>query len=314
MSDSLQYFIQQYRPQIEKELFDNLPISRQRGASRYNEALRYALFPGGKRWRPILTLLGGMVVGGSPKNIFAAACAIEYLHTSSIIIDDLPSMDDADLRRGKPAMHLAYSESTAMLVSLALMNHSYSLLAATCKQSNHCETSGRLIAQATECIGADGMIGGQVIDLELRGDSLSCDKLGSRNLKTTALMCLMMTAAPIALNAHEGEISALSKFGEALGTAYQIYDDILDELGEVRIIGKTSKQDQRHLCPNYVSEYGVEAAQEMAIETLKEGTNSLRQQFGYSPEVNLLLEASYMIVRIFNLPIHSKKYETVAVY
>ncbi len=314
MSNSLQNFIQQYRPQIEQELVDNLPLSRQRGTNRFNEALHYAVFPGGKRWRPVLTLLGGMLVGVSAECLYAAACAIEYLHTSSIIIDDLPAMDDADLRRGKPAMHLAYDESTALLVSLALMNHSYSLLALTCQQINHGKMTGRLIQHAAEWIGADGMIGGQMIDLELRGGSYVQDKLASRNLKTTTLTRLMMTAGAIATNAYETEIAALASFGETLGTAYQIYDDLLDELGETRVIGKTLKQDQRHLCPSYVSEYGVYKAQRMAIEMLEQGSDTLYRQFGECPEVNLLIEVAQTIIAPHSLSFQSKQYGQLAVH
>ena len=314
MSNPLQNFIQQYRPQIERELAENLPLSHQRGTTRFNKALHYAVFPGGKRWRPVLTLLGGMLVGVPAESLQAAACAIEYLHTSSMIIDDLPAMDDADLRRGKPAMHLAYDESTAMLVSLALMNHSYSLLALTCRQANHSETTGHLIRQAAEWIGGDGMIGGQVIDLELRGGAPDCGRLDSRNLKTTALMRLMMTAGAIASNAYEDEISALSRFGDTLGTAYQIYDDLLDELGERRTLGKTPRQDQRHLCPSYVSEYGISGAQEMAVEALQKGNRILQQQFGNCLEVDLLAEVAQMIIASPNQPSHSKHYELVAAH
>jgi geranylgeranyl diphosphate synthase, type II len=314
MTTPLQNFIYQYRPLIEGQLLEHLPVSQQRGTPRFNEALHYALFPGGKRWRPMLTLLGGKLVGVLPEHIYPAACAIEYLHTSSMIIDDLPAMDDADLRRGKSAMHLAYDESTAMLVSLALMNHSYALLATTCQRANQGMSTGRLIAQAAEWIGSDGMIGGQVIDLELRGGSSGRDKLCSRNLKTTALMRLMMTTGAIALNAYEEEVQALSRFGEALGTAYQIYDDLLDELGETRVIGKTLKQDQRHLCPTYVSEYGVGEAQKMAVKILEEGNEVLLDQFGDCPEVELLIEAAQLIISAHSMTLQSNKYEWVAVH
>ena len=241
MNTLLENFIKQYQSPIETHLLKNLPLTCQRGARRYNDALHYAIFPGGKRWRPLLTLLGGNVIGASPSSLYATACAIEYLHTSSMIIDDLPAMDDADLRRGKPAMHLAYDESLAILVSLALMNHSYLLLATTCAQANHQDKTGQLIMQATACIGANGMIGGQVVDLELLEDSTDGDTLESRNLKTTALMRLMMTAGAISSNACDGDIFVLAKYGEAIGTAYQIYDDLLDVLGESRAIGKTPK-------------------------------------------------------------------------
>jgi geranylgeranyl pyrophosphate synthase len=296
MSTLLQRFVSQHRHKIEEALIEHLPLSHQSRTHKYNEALHYAIFPGGKRWRPVLTLLGGMLVGASPQAIMPAACAIEYLHSSSMIIDDLPAMDDADVRRGKPSLHLAYDESTAMLVALGLLNHSYSLLALTCQNAGHKEMTGRLITLASEWIGADGMIGGQTVDLELRGRYWDRENLASRNLKTTGLMCLMMTAGAIAMNAYEEEISSLCKFGESLGMAYQIYDDLLDELGVSGLIGKPLKQDERHNSPSFVSEYGIRDAQNIAIQFINDGKKGLRGQFGNTQEVQWLSEVADMII------------------
>ncbi len=313
MSKTLQYFVTQYRPKIEEALFEHLPLSRQGRACRYNEALHYAIFPGGKRWRPLLTLLGGILVGASPQTILPAACAIEYLHSSSMIMDDLPAMDDADLRRGKPSLHLAYDESTAMLVSLGLLNHSYSLLALTCQKSGHTEMAGPLITQASEWIGADGMIGGQMVDLELRGGCWGSEALISRNLKTTGLMRLMMTAGAIAMSAYEEEIQALARFGEAVGMAYQICDDLLDELGEARMIGKPLKQDERHHSPSFVRKYGIGEAQMMATQLIIDGKDCLRAQFGNTQEVKWLSEAADLIIAPFKLRFTENKYDLMAV-
>lgn len=313
MSKSLQHFVTQYRPKIEEALFEHLPLSRQDRTHRYNEALRYAIFPGGKRWRPLLTLLGGMLVGASPQTILPSACAMEYLHSSSIIIDDLPAMDDADIRRGKPSLHIAYDESTAILVSLGLLNHSYSLLTLTCQKTGHWEMAGPLITQASEWIGSDGMIGGQVVDLELRGDGWENEALISRNLKTTGLMRLMMTAGAIAMNSCKEEICALSRFGEVLGMVYQICDDLLDELGEARMLGKPLKQDERHHSPSFVSKYGIVGAQMMATQLIMDGKNCLREQFGNIQEVKWLCEAVEMIVAPFNFSFAENKYDLVTV-
>lgn len=313
MSNHLQQVILQYRATIEEALFEHLPRSRQVGTERYNEALHYAVFPGGKRWRPMLTLLGGMIVGTAPQHLLPAACAIEYLHTSSMIIDDLPAMDDADLRRGKPSLHLAFDESTALLVSLGLMNQSYALLALSCQKTGHSEVAGQLLAQATALIGSDGMIGGQVVDLELRNDCLGRETLESRNLKTTALTRLMMTAGPIAAKAHENEIATLAKFGEALGMAYQICDDLLDEIGEYRAIGKPLKQDERHRRPSFVAKYGVMGAQRLAHNLINEGIEHLHTQFGPRKEVQWLSEAAQMIIASFNLSVTVTRYDLATV-
>src|SRR5262245_27721635 len=153
MSDRLTNFITHHHPMIEAALEQSLPLSAQLGAERLNEALLAAVFPGGKRWRPVLSLLGTMAAGGDQQSAIPIACAIEFLHTSSLILDDLPAMDDAKLRRGRAALHLLYGEGLALLAALALLNQAYALLARAGTE--------RLIAESARCIGTDGMIGGQ---------------------------------------------------------------------------------------------------------------------------------------------------------
>src|SRR6266508_2117167 len=218
MFDRLTNFIAGATPMIEAALEQSLPLSARHGAERLNEALRAAVFPGGKRWRPILTLLGTMTAGGSAQSALPIACAIEFLHTSSLILDDLPAMDDAQLRRGRAALHLIYGEGLAMLASLALLNQAYALLART--------GTGRLTAEAARCIGTDGMIGGQAADLDIRASRGNSHALASRQLKTTALARLTIIAGAIASGADERDVAALARYGECLGAAYQICDDL----------------------------------------------------------------------------------------
>lgn len=308
---TLKKFIALHRNNIEQALLEHLPTSKQFCTHRFNAALHYSVFPGGKRWRPVLTLLGGMIVGAPLPGLCAAACAIEYLHTSSIIIDDLPSMDDAELRRGKPCLHLEYDESTALMVAFSLMNCSYSLLVKTCRELGNSVAASRLIDEASELIGSNGMIGGQVIDLELREDYADLDSLHSRNLKTTALMRLMMTTGAIASGASAAEIDALAFFGEALGTAYQIADDLLDDLCDESESGKTGNQDQRHRRPSFVAKYGLNEAQRMADKTLEQGIARLKYQFGRNPSVDLLMEAATLIIGKNKFAALHPKYELV---
>src|SRR5215813_12984430 len=140
MSENLLEYVARRRRSIEAALDGFLPLSSQSHARRLNEALRYAVFPGGKRWRPLLTLLGAELVEVSTGDAMPAACAMEFLHTSSIIFDDLPAMDDADLRRGVPALHRVYGEGVAVLAALALLNESYGLLARAARDSGRCGT------------------------------------------------------------------------------------------------------------------------------------------------------------------------------
>jgi geranylgeranyl diphosphate synthase type II len=225
------------------------------------------------------------------------ACAMEFLHTSSIIFDDLPAMDDAALRRGRAALHCVFGESIALLAALALMNESYTLLARTAQEHGACISSARLVEEASRCIGADGMIGGQMVDLALQGSRQNLDVLASRNLKTTALMRLTMMAGAVACGAQEDDAAVLGEFGESLGTAYQICDDLLDELAEPEFLGKPARQDVRHCRSNYVTELGVEGAQRLAGSLIKNAQISLREHFGNRPEVDLLSDSATMILQ-----------------
>lgn len=278
---------------LEAGLSEWLPVSGQPQAGQLNEALRYAVFPGGKRWRPFLTLIGAGLAGGCARKALPAACAVEFLHTSSIILDDLPAMDDADLRRGRAALHLAFGESVALLAALALLNESYSLLARSARAGGE----AMLINEVTRCVGADGMIGGQVVDLALRGEANGAEALASRKLKTTALMRLTMTAGALACGAAEEEAAALANFGERLGTAYQICDDLLDELAETESVGKTVRQDARHQCPTFVAELGVDGAHRLAASLVEGGLAALADKFGRRHEMDVLAEAAGLILR-----------------
>ncbi len=182
-----------------------------RATGNLDRALRYAVFPGGKRMRPMLTLLGADIVSSDITCAIPAACAIEFLHTASLIFDDLPSMDNTDVRRGRLALHIEFGEGTAILAALALFNQAYAVFGRT----------PALIQEATECVGVDGMIGGQAVDL---GEAIE-----TRNRKTSALMRLALTAGAIACGASPKDVEALGRCGACLGEAYQVYDDLQDQ-------------------------------------------------------------------------------------
>jgi geranylgeranyl diphosphate synthase type II len=296
MIESLCQFIESQRLGLEQALDEALPRSRQPQAARLNGALEYSLFPGGKRWRPMLTLIGAQLTSARPQQALPAACAMEFLHTSSLILDDLPAMDDASLRRGRPALHCVYGESVALLAALALLNSSYGLLTQAAREHGHCEAALRLLDEAGRCIGSDGMIGGQVVDLVLCGKGQSDEALESRNLKTTALMRLTLVAGALACGASERETATLGYFGDALGTAYQICDDLLDEFGASASLGKPAGQDARHARASYLAELGATGAYCFAINLIEDGLQALRSQFGERREVEWLAEAAALIV------------------
>ena len=302
MKNSLQQFIAEHRQPLETALAQALPLSQQPHARRLNEALHYALFPGGKRWRPVLTLVGARLCGGTFAAALPAACAMEFLHTSSIIVDDLPAMDDAETRRNRAALHRAHGEDVATLAALALMNSAYALLASGARANGQLASGLSLIEDATRCIGSDGMIGGQMVDLELKDSAQGFAALTSRNLKTTALLELTMTAGARSLGASDDDLAALREYGAALGMAYQICDDLLDEFGEAQQTGKPARQDARHTRASFVSELGHAQAHAQAHDWVATASHAVRHQFGERPEVEWLIEAATQIVSCVSLP------------
>lgn len=233
-------YVEKHKPSIEEALREHLPLAPPKIETPFNEAIEHALFSGGKRLRPVLTLLGAELVGGKPPAVIPAAVAVEFIHTSSLIFDDLPCMDNAVLRRGKPSLHTKFGEGLAILVGLGFLNASYPLVFV--KHSEMPERAMGAHAEIVECIGASGMVGGQAVDLALASRN---DTVGSaendfatesvRNLKTSALMRLALRVGAILAGATYLELAHLSRFAELLGDAYQLSDDLLDleEDGEI---------------------------------------------------------------------------------
>ncbi len=224
-------YVERHRPQIEKSLREFLPLAPPKIETKFNEAVEYALFSGGKRLRPVLTLLGAELFGGKPEIVVPAAVAGEFIHTSSLIFDDLPCMDNSSERRGKTSLHEEFGEGLAILVAIGFLNAAYGLVFV-----NHVGQPERAIrahAEIVECVGAAGMLGGQSVDLALAkgagvNESSSEDFESVRNLKTSALMCLSLRVGAILAGANYFELAHLSRFAELLGDAYQLSDDLID--------------------------------------------------------------------------------------
>jgi len=228
INSQLAQFLEHYGQVMEDALLAWLPLSRKPGTELFNEAVHYAVFPGGKRMRPLFTLLAAETVGGDPKKAIPIACGIEYLHTCSLIFDDLPAMDNAWERRGRQPTHMAFGEDVAILAALAFFNQGYLLMGKVHHADDAKNTLERLLAEMTACIGPEGMIGGQFLDLRLRkADNEQLKQVSY--LKTTGLMRLMLTAGAIVAGADDAQIEVLAAFGENLGEAYQMLDDIVDE-------------------------------------------------------------------------------------
>ena len=230
--------------------------------------------------RPVLTLLAAEICGGKPDAALRVACALEFLHAASLVFDDLPCMDDAALRRGRPALHVAFGVDLATLAGLALLNQAYLLFAL--------ESPGLVRLAALE-VGTDGMIGGQAVDVEgLR--------TRSRLEKTTALTRLTMAAGAIVAGAKPAEVSLLSSFGEALGEAYQILDDVADAFGSESLLGKTAGQDARHGRGSAAFQWGADGARERATSLMTRSCAELRDYFGPTEPVRVLEAFAGMVV------------------
>ena len=228
MSYQLTAFLNNYSQKVEDALLRLLPRSDKPGTDMLNEAIHRALFPSGKRMRPLFTLLATRTVGGDPVEAIPIACAIEYFHTCSLIFDDLPAMDNAHERRGRKPIHRIFGEDVALLAALAFLNQGFAITAQVRFSEKQENRSEMLLHEVTRCIGPDGMIGGQLLDLRLK--KKQNEELRSFSyLKTTALMRLMLSAGAMVGGASIRQIESLAVIGEHLGEAYQMLDDIVDE-------------------------------------------------------------------------------------
>ena len=303
-SDHFASFIVSNGPRLERALADFLPVSKASGTERFNDALAYALFPGGKRLRPHLTTIAARLGGASDDQALKLACAIEFIHSSSLVLDDLPAMDDAELRRKLPALHITFGEGIAVLVAVALLNQAYKLFSNCSENTAEAERLPRLFNEAAACIGNEGMIAGQAAELVLSGAHSDRPASASRALKTTGLMRLMMIVGGIMSGAAEADIAALGTFGESLGRAYQIYDDLADSLGDRHSTGKSVGQDLRHRRPTAVTHSSTEEARTLANNIIVSGKEVLGC-FGERTEVELLRSgADHVAAQFDRIAVH----------
>jgi geranylgeranyl diphosphate synthase type II len=220
-------YLEGNREAIERELKSSVPSAPPEVGTLFNEAAAHVLFSGGKRLRPVLTLLGCEIVGGRPDSVLPAAVAAEFIHTSSLIFDDLPCMDNAPERRGVEAVHERFGEGLAVLVGLAFLSDAYGLIS-KCDESSP-QAQAMAIGEMVQCIGPHGMIGGQAVDLAMAcsdGSVRASEEI--RNLKTSALMRLTLVVGAILGGGTPGQLESLRRFSILLGEAYQLSDDILD--------------------------------------------------------------------------------------
>jgi len=252
------------------------------------EAMSYSVEVGGKRIRPILLILTYLLYKKDCERVMPVAGAIELIHTYSLIHDDLPSMDNDDLRRGKPTNHIMFGEAVAILAGDALLNEAMNILFNFCKHGEKNYLKACTII--SEAAGAEGMIGGQIVDILSEGKNISTDELTyMHSMKTGALIKCSILAGGILGNAPNEELEVLGLFGEKLGLAFQIKDDILDSIGDTSVLGKNIKSDVENDKTTFITIYGIEKCIEICKRLTKESINLMDKLKGDTTELKVLI-------------------------
>lgn len=284
-ADAFRAQLEAWRERMERALARRLPDS-DTVPKRLHDAMRYSVLGGGKRVRPALVFATARTLGLSEDQVEAAACAIELVHVYSLVHDDLPAMDNDDLRRGRPTCHKAYDEATAILVGDGLQPLAFQLLAVDTALPAAPQIRLRLIALLAEASGSLGMAGGQAIDLEVQGKRLDIAQVEDmHSRKTGALIRAAVAMAAACVPSLEPRLEAgLKRFAAAIGLAFQIQDDLLDVLGDASTLGKATGADQERSKPTYPAVLGVAASQAQVSRLHAEALDAL-EPFGHRAEL-----------------------------
>ncbi len=291
----LDAFLDLSRQRVEEALtrqLDSIDSSQ-----RLVEAMRYATLNGGKRLRPVFVYAAAEAVGAPLANADLPACAVELIHCYSLSHDDLPAMDDDDLRRGKPSLHKAYDEATAILVGDALQCLAFEMLSGASADGF---TSNQLMMMRVlaEAAGAQGMVGGQAVDLQAAGNLISIEELESMHRKKTGALisASVLLGAYCATDVTGSSLSALQEYADCIGLAFQIQDDVLDEVADTEVLGKPQGSDKLNNKPTYVSLLGLDGARSKALELAERAQDSLAILPGADNLRNL---AGHIVSRIY---------------
>lgn len=260
-------------PLVDEALRTSMTIEREIAPTIF-DSMRYSLFAGGKRLRPILLLAAADTVGADGDKFLKVACGLEMIHTYSLIHDDLPAMDNDDYRRGKLTNHKVYGEGIAVLAGDSLLTYAFETMLS--QEGVEPKTLLAVVREVAEAAGPEGMVGGQVIDMESEGKAVSLDTLKQMHrAKTGALFRAAVRAGAILGGATEEELAALTVYAEKFGLAFQITDDVLDVIGSAEAIGKPVGSDIKNNKSTYVTLHSVEIAQQMAKETVADAVDAL---------------------------------------
>ena len=271
---SLPAYLKKTGALVDRALQRFLPRATVRSGT-LHEAMRYSIFAGGKRLRPILSVAGAESCGGTPGNALPAACAVECIHTYSLIHDDLPCMDDDDLRRGRPTNHKVYGEGIAVLAGDALLTIAFEILAQSPGTSRY--PVAAQIRELAVAAGSRWLIAGQVLDLEGEGQPVTTGALRFiHQSKTAALLTASLRLGAMSANATPLQLRQLTQFGQALGLAFQVIDDILDVTQTTEKLGKTAGKDVAATKATYPALIGLEASRKEAHRLTKKALLALK--------------------------------------
>lgn len=294
--ESLEEYLRQQQQRVEAALDHLLPASDSYPPE-LMDAMRYSVFAGGKRLRPILVLAATATVGAQTEAVLPAACALEYVHTYSMIHDDLPAMDNDAYRRGKPTNHMVYGEAMAILAGDALLTHAFELLSSPLLADLF---PASLLLQVSYCLaraaGSFGMIGGQVVDMASAGQQVDIDVLEYiHRHKTAALIEAAVTIGGLLGGGTSDQVQALREYGHKVGWAFQITDDILDVEGDAALLGKDVGRDAAQDKVTYPALLGIEASHQRATTLMQQGINALA---AFGPHAERLRQiAVYIVLR-----------------
>lgn len=296
MSSDFSAWLAQHQMRVEAALNYWLPASNVL-PMRLHAAMRYSVLDGGKRVRPLLVYAAGAAMDAAPQRLNGPACAVEIIHAYSLIHDDLPAMDDDELRRGKPTCHRQFDEATAILAGDALQALAFYILAHDREMVPEPTSRIRMISLLAQASGSRGMAGGQAIDLDAVGQTLDIAQLENMHIhKTGALIRASVLLGGLSSDNHdESRLSSLDRFAKNIGLAFQIRDDILDVEGDTATIGKAQGADALRNKPTYPSILGLDGAKAHAQELLEEAQDGLAS-FGAKAE-QLRAIATYIVQR-----------------
>jgi geranylgeranyl diphosphate synthase, type II len=297
-SETIRQHLERGRAQVDAELARILPPAEEYPPS-IHKAMRYSVFAGGKRLRPTLCLEAGLLFGGDEKILLRVGSALELIHTYSLIHDDLPALDNDDLRRGKPTSHVVFGEAAAILAGDALLTLAFEVIAGAGVEADD-GTGGRtlrVLYELAHAIGTvRGMVAGQVIDLESNDSTRDPAQLDYiHSAKTGAFIRAALRSGAILARAGEDDLARVTAYGEKIGLAFQIADDLLDVLGSQAELGKTIGKDEKQHKATYPALHGIEASRQIAARLVEEACEVL-EPYGVRAQI-LQGIAHYLIAR-----------------